>query len=87
MKKKFIKFLKDNNALIPFICNLATSNNNNAKKAKGCLYKYINATSTIPEPGKHYSSAEMLIEKAFDWHTTPEKSTYWDNLEDLWLEI
>lgn len=78
MKKKFIKFLKDNDALIPFVCNLAMSDLPDAIEAKRCLFKYIALANKDTEHG------DLLIDSAFDWDTTTEKYLFWSDLEDDW---
>jgi hypothetical protein len=73
MKEKFIKFLKDNDALIPFICNLATLNTPMAPEVKGCLFRFISKTQP-----------DDLIDHAFRWDKTSEGVVYWNSLEKLW---
>lgn len=77
---KFIQFLKDNNALIPFCVNLANPKWNAdycTKNPKGTtLFEYITIASN-----------DRLIEGAFQWANTTENHNYWDKLDDEWLDL
>ena len=34
----------------------------------------------------HYTPPESFIMNSFNWHTTPEGSTYWMNLHIKWIK-
>ena len=81
MKKKFIKFLKDNDALIPFCCNLAIDNitlHYQVYDNKGIsLTQLFNAESLDPSRWIN----------VFWWVATTEGQKYWSNLNTKWCNM
>ncbi len=82
MKKKFIQFLKDNNALIPLICEIARQN-------KGITFsQYYNHIIETTEP-------KLLItyQRGFTklpgilWNETTEGFTHWEKLYIKWKSV
>jgi len=69
MKKEFIKFLKENNALIPFICNLALGPNLS-------LSQYLNKRKNDPR---------LWMDHGFLWLYTSEGIGYWRALKAKWF--
>jgi hypothetical protein len=75
MKKKFIQFLKDNDALIPYITNVAHFN-------KGMTLSQ--AISLVKETSAQGLKALIKETKLFWWSDTTEGFFYWDELDDKW---
>ncbi len=73
VEEKFINFLKENNALIPFCCNLA-------KKEDEWINKPF--FSHLKEETPTY-----WIDNAFAWDLTIEGHMYWDAVEQKWWKI
>lgn len=70
MKKEFIKFLKKNDALIPFVCNLAMLENKS-------LSDHLNSDNHLAYP-------LTWINDAFMWYRTTEEEIYWIDLNYIW---
>jgi hypothetical protein len=71
MKKQFIQFLKDNGALIPFICNLA-------------LLKKWSLTEYFKIYFEDELTNDWLISSSFTWVETTEGHDYWSFLSTKW---
>jgi len=64
----FVKFLRDNNAVIPFCINLA-------------MYRNVSLSKYMID---FHKSPIRFISYAFDWTKTTEKYTYWSSLNIKW---
>lgn len=81
-KRKFIQFLKENDALIPFCVNLAISPWTRKHKRPSHEYNWGNKSLskhlTLKRPSDY-------INYAFQWEGTPEGKQYWANLDYKWV--
>jgi hypothetical protein len=74
MKKKFIQFLKDNNALIPLCNNLALGSNRS-------LSQHLNQTTN---PEDYLCGNDTKRSAGFWWEDTTEGDDYWYDLNAKW---
>jgi hypothetical protein len=73
MKKKFIQFLKDNDALIPYITNVAHFN------------KGMTLSQAISHVVKRAGWKRVLNwRKISEWKKTTEGFNYWNDLNIKW---
>lgn len=81
--KTFIKFLRDNNALEPYIHNLLKDDN------EMCLLRSHSALfSDYSLVDKNFLIKSLYLFKcAFDWEETEEGFDYWNNLDNMWSHI
>ena len=78
MHQKFIDFLKENNALIPFCTNLAITNHFSKSMS---LTEYLNKNTDV----EYYILGKSNIQKIpFIWIETTEGLEYWSKLSRLW---
>ena len=74
LRKEFIKFLKENNAFIPFVVQLSIQGNTS-------LTEHLSLFS--PSNILHGDSYG-IIKCAFKWSITPQSSKFWKNLDIKW---
>ena len=83
-KREFIAFLKKNNALIPFVCNLANGidvlDGYEERIQKRSLTQFFN------EMKKKTRMRSSWVNYAFTWSKTPEEFMYWDGINAKWHE-
>ena len=81
--KTFIKFLKDNNALEPYVHNLLNDDNEmHLLRSHSALFSECSLLDeTFPIKSLY------LFEYAFDWNETEEGYDYWCDLDNMWYHI
>lgn len=74
MKKKFIKFLKENNVYERFMYNFEHREERFYKYQKINFKTYFNGTHE-----------RCLLFSAFDWDSTSEGLRFWDEIDTKWV--
>jgi hypothetical protein len=86
MKKEFIKFLKDNGVLIPFICNLAMSTLNRDGHYAFYHGGTPNSKLTFDQYLEKVPDQEWIF-NAFNWALTDEANASWSDLHIKWTAV
>ena len=81
--KRFIRFLKDNNAYTSYLDNCR----DRCRLRRGRIYNFYNGSIiAFFIDSSRYNKGE-LIDYAFDWSLTPQGHEFWGKLDIKWRAV